>query len=254
MTNSSFGTLSLTQTGGGPDHSNVSVSNSSVTASALVSLGTANGDVITLTGNAFTTAPTTLLEGNGGPSNSELPLGNSDSVTVTGSSYKSLNVTQLLNGTNDNINVSAVTISEINSSTPVVVDGVSVVQDGVNTVQGNGAYDITKISGVTYVPIKGLQTPPKPIVFSNITVVQGNGSVGLASPPTAIVNDSASVMTSNVPGNISITQTDVLANSPSYNTATISGDTAGGYNHHQTGRRRWHYHQGRYDQRAIKPA
>ena len=228
VNNSSFATLSIIQTGGGPDSSAVTLGNDSIPSSVAVSLGNANGDAITLnSGNSF--GMTTLLQGNGGPSNS-LSLGNSDTVSVGSGSYKSLNVDQLLNGTKNTITIGpGILISPINSTLPVVVDGVTIVPNGVSTSQGNGAGDVTTIAGVTTstpAPPLNLPLPPN-IGFSNITVVQGNGSVGLV-PNTVGVNDSASVTTSSVPGNISITQSDLASNTPSWNTATISADTAGG--------------------------
>jgi hypothetical protein len=225
VTGSSFATLSITQTGGGPDASTVTLGTDSVTSNVLVSEGNANGDKIILNpGNTF--GMTTLLQGNGGPSNS-VSLGNSDSVTVGSGTYRDLSIVQGLDGTKDNITVGpGVTISGINSSTPVVVDGVTVVPSGVWTKQGNGAGDVTTITGVTATPFQG-QRPPAPIVFSNITVVQGNGSVGLGVL-TSNINDVASVIGSSVMGNISITQSDLASNTPFYNMATISGDTAGG--------------------------
>jgi hypothetical protein len=238
VTNSTFATLAIEQTGGGPDSSSVTLGTDTVPGSALVSLGNANKDSITLnSGNVF--GQTALLEGNGGPTNSN-SLGNSDTVSVAAGSYKNLSIKQLLDGTNSIITVGpGVVISPINNPAPVLVDTanpVSIVPDGVETSQGNGAGDTTTITGVTTTP--GLPSPPVNLgpggalpggfVSSNINVVQGNGSVGLASPPTATVNDSASVTASTVPGNITITQTDLGSNSPSFNLATISGDTAGG--------------------------
>ena len=228
VTSSTFATLAITQTGGGPDSSAVRLGSDSIAGSVGVSLGNANSNSITLSGNTF--GLTALIEGNGGPSNSN-SLGNSDSVSVTSGTYKSLNVDQLLNGTNDGIAISSITISPINPTTSTVVDGVTLVPNGVSTSQGNGAYDHTAISGVTVsspAPPPNLPLPVG-IGLSNITVVQGNGSVGLTTPPPAGgVNDVASVTTSSVPGNISITQSDLASNTPWYNTATISGDTAGG--------------------------
>ena len=228
VTNSTFATLSIIQTGGGPDSSAVTLGNDSIPSSVAVSLGNANRDVIKLnSGNVF--GMTTLLEGNGGPSNSS-SLGNSDTVTVAAGSYRSLNVDQLLNGTKDSISIGpGIVIAAINPTTSTMVDGVTIVPNGVSTLQGNGAGDVTTITGVTTNPASstGVNLPlPKGIGLSNITVVQGNGSVGLASPPPVAVNDIASVTNSNVLGNISITQTDLASNSPSWNTATISGDTA----------------------------
>ena len=229
VTSSTFATLAITQTGGGPDSSAVRLGSDSIAGSVGVSLGNANSNSITLSGNTF--GLTALIEGNGGPSNSN-SLGNSDSVSVTSGTYKSLNVDQLLNGTNDGIAISSITISPINPTTSTVVDGVTLVPNGVSTSQGNGAYDHTAISGVTVsspAPPPNLPLPAG-IGLSNITVVQGNGSVGLPAtpPPAGGVNDVASVTTSSVPGNISITQSDLASNTPWYNTATLSGDTAGG--------------------------
>jgi hypothetical protein len=227
VTNSTFTTMSITQTGGGPDHSTITLRNDSVAGGVVASEGTANGDIITLNGDTF--GMTTLLQGNGGPTNSN-SLGNNDMVTVSGGTYRSLNVDQLLNGTHDTINISGVLISPINSNVPVVVDGVTVLPNGIFTMQGNGALDSTSISGVgTTTPAPPINLPlPPHIVLSSITVVQGNGSVGLASPIPAAPNDTASVTTSSVGGNISITQSDLASNSPSWNVAMMSGDTAGG--------------------------
>ena len=227
--NSSFGTLSITQTGGGPNRSYVELGNDNIPASVLVSEGNANGDLITLnSGNLFGT--TTLLQGNGGPTNSN-SLGNSDTVSVGSGSYKNLTVEQLLNGTKNTITVSpGIVISPVNPTTSTVVDGVTIVPQGVTTSQGNGAGDVTTISGVTTsTPLPNLPLPTG-IGWSNIKVGQGNGSVGLVINPNGGVNDFASVSGSTVPGNISITQTDLATNSPMYNTAQISGDTAGSTN------------------------
>jgi hypothetical protein len=234
ISNSTFSSVSILQKGGGPDPSFVTMGNDAVAGTVAVSLGTANGDGITLNpANVF--GATTLLEGNGGPSNSS-SLGNSDTVLVTGpGSYKSLNVNQLLDGTNDSIQIlgtasAPIIISVLEPTTPVVVDGVIVIPNGVFTVQGNGAGDVTTITGVNTgtAAIPGINLPlPKGIGFANITVVQGNGSVGLATPHPVGTNDVASVTTSTVPGNISITQSDLASNTPSVNTATISGDSAG---------------------------
>jgi len=241
VNNSSFATLSIIQTGGGPDSSAVTLGNDSIPSSVAVSLGNANGDAITLnSGNSF--GMTTLLEGNGGPSNSS-SLGNSDKVTVAAGSYRSLNVDQLLNGTKNTITIGpGILISPVNPTKPTVVDGVTIVPDGVRTLQGNGAGDVTTISGVTTsTPPSPIQLPlPTGIVFSNITVVQGNGAGDSASVTTSSVpgnisigqgsgaGDSATVSLSTAGGNISITQTDLASNTPVYDTAQISGDTAGG--------------------------
>jgi hypothetical protein len=235
ISNSTFSSVSVLQTGGGPDASFVTMGNDAVAGTVAVSLGNANGDGITLNpSNVF--GSTTLLEGNGGPSNSS-SLGNSDTVLVTGpGTYKTLNVDQILNGTKDSIKIlgtvpsSPIIISALVSTTPTVVDGVSVLQNGVFTMQANGAGDLTQITGVNTgtAALPGVNLPlPTGIGFASITVVQGNGSVGLPSPIPVGTNDVASVTTSTVPGNISITQTDLASNTPSVNTATISGDTAG---------------------------
>jgi len=264
VNNSSFATLSIIQTGGGPDSSAVTLGNDSIPSSVAVSLGNANGDAITLnSGNSF--GMTTLLQGNGGPSN-PVSLGNSDTVSVGSGSYKSLNVDQLLNGTKNTITIGpGILISPINSTLPVVVDGVTIVPNGVSTSQGNGAGDVTTIAGVTTstpAPPLNLPLPPN-IGFSNITVVQGNGAGDSASVTTSSVpgnitimqgngagdsatidpttaggnisimqgngaGDSATVSLSTAGGNISITQTDLASNTPVYDTAMISGDTAGG--------------------------
>ena len=229
VNNSSFATLSIIQTGGGPDSSAVTLGNDSIPTSVSVSEGNANGDSIMLnSGNSF--GATTLLQGNGGPSNPN-SLGNNDTVSVGSGSYRNLTVEQLLNGTKNTITIGpGIVISPVNPTTSTVVDGVTIVPLGVTTLQGNGAGDVTKISGVTTsTPLPNLPLPTG-IGWSNIKVVQGNGSVGLVINPNGGVNDSACVTTSSVPGtgNISITQSDLASNTPMYNTAKISGDTAGG--------------------------
>ncbi len=150
VTNSTFATLSIIQTGG-PARSTVTLANDSIPSSVAVSLGNANGDTITLnSGNVF--GMTTLLEGNGGPSNSS-SLGNSDTVTVAAGSYRSLNVDQLLNGTKDSISIGpGIVIAAINPTTSTMVDGVTIVPNGVSTLQGNGAGDVTTITGVSTNP------------------------------------------------------------------------------------------------------
>src|SRR5271166_448570 len=236
--NSSFATLSITQTG--CCAASVELGNDNIPASVLVSEGNGNNDFITLTsGNSFGT--TTLLQGNGGPFNAA-SLGNSDTVSVGSGSYKNLTVKQLLNGTKNTITIGpGIVISPVNPTTSTVVDGVTIVPDGVTTLQGNGAGDVTTISGVTTsTPLPNLPLPTG-IGWSNITVGQGNGAGDSASVMTSSVpgnisigqgsgaGDSASVETSStVLGNISITQTDLASNTPMYNAALISGDTAGG--------------------------
>ena len=225
--NSSFATLSITQTG--CCAASVELGNDNIPASVSVSEGNGNGDSITVD-NGDTFGTTTLLQGNGGPTNSN-SVGNSDTVSVGSGSYKNLTVEQLLNGTTNTITLGpSIVISPVNPTTSTVVDGVTIVPDGVTTLQGNGAGDVTKISGVTTsTPLPNLPLPTG-IGWSNIKVVQGNGSVGLVINPNGGVNDSACVTTSSVPGtgNISITQSDLASNTPMYNTAKISGDTAGG--------------------------
>ena len=83
VNNDSFALLSITQTGGGPDSTSVTLGNDNVPASVSVSEGNANGDSITVNGDTFGT--TTLLQGNGGPTNSN-SLGNYDTVSVSNSS------------------------------------------------------------------------------------------------------------------------------------------------------------------------
>ena len=107
--NSSFATLSITQTGGGPDPTAVELGNDSIPASVSVSEGNANGDSITLD-NGDTFGTTTLLQGNGGPTNSN-SLGNSDTVSVTNASVKNLTIQQLLNGNGDSITVNTLSVS-----------------------------------------------------------------------------------------------------------------------------------------------
>ena len=204
VNNSSFALLSITQTGGGPDSTSVTLGNDNVPASVSVSEGNANGDSITVNGDTFGT--TTLLQGNGGPTNSN-SLGNSDTVSVSNSSANNLLIEQLLNGTNNKITVNTLSIAAIN---PIGL------HDGLTTSQGNGNGDITTITGVTTLnnaPPPNLPFPPF-YATSNIVVGQGSGT-----------GDSASVTYSTVPGSISITQKDV-AGSPG-DSATIDHDTVG---------------------------
>ncbi len=197
--NSSFATLSITQTGGGPDPTAVELGNDSIPASVYVSEGNANGDYITLDkGDTFGGAATTLLQGNGGPTNSN-SAGNLDTVSVTNASVKNLTIQQLLNGNGDSITVNTLSVASTSF--------------GVTTLQGNGNGDTTAITLVT------TPTPPNPNLPlgtgpPNIIVVQGSGT-----------GDIASVTSSTLPGSISITQNDV-AGSPG-DTATISGDKVG---------------------------
>jgi hypothetical protein len=219
--NSSFTSETINQFGNGPDFSSVTLTNNVVPGRVLVTLGNANADKITLTNNTF--GPTTLIEGNGGPAN-PLPgssLGNSDTITVSGGRYQTLFAQQKLDGTNNIISISSIQVAALAPNVPNPA--------GVTTIQGNGAGDITTITGVTTFTAGPIQNPPPPGTgLASISVTQGNGSVGLVVNPNGAVNDQASVTNSNVPGNISITQSDLASNSPMYNTATISGDTAGG--------------------------
>lgn len=218
VSNSSFAAITITQVGGGPDFSSVTLTNNTAPTGVVVSLGTANGDKISLTNNNF--GPTTLIQGNGGPSNAN-SLGNNDTVTVNGGSYKSLSVDQLLNGSNNSINVKNIVISPINPTLPRTVAGVpGIFANGVWTKQGNGAGDWTSISGVTVSQSSPpINLPlPRGIGWSNITVIQGSGA-----------SDYANVDHSAVPGWISISQADVASNSPYYNTANISDSKAGSY-------------------------
>ena len=206
VNNSSFALLSITQTGGGPDSTSVTLGNDNIPASVSVSEGNANGDSITLnSGDTFGT--TTLLQGNGGPTNPN-SLGNSDTVSVSNSSANNLLIEQLLNGNNNKITVNTLSIAAIN---PIGL------HDGLTTSQGNGDTDITTITGVTTLnnaPPPNLPFPPF-YATSNIVVGQGSGS-----------GDSASVTNSTVPGSISITQKDMAVNALG-DSATISGDTVG---------------------------
>ena len=214
--NSSFATLSITQTGGGPDTTSVELGNDNIPASVYVSEGNANGDSITLD-NGDTFGTTTLRQGNGGPTNLN-SLGKSDTVKVGNAGVKAsvtdLNIEQRLDGTNNTITVNTLSVASTSF--------------GVTTSQRNGAGDTTAITLVT------TPTPPNPNLLGagppSIQVTQGTGNVGLVIPnnPVAAVNDSASVTNSTLPGNISITQQDVVVpNSLWYNTALISGDKVG---------------------------
>jgi hypothetical protein len=229
--NSSFGSMAITQYGNGPDFSSVRLANDTVPGAVSVSLGNANGDTITLLNNpAF--GPTTLLEGAGGPA---IPTGspavgtssgNNDTITVSGpatggtSHYTSLYAQQdvtLAGGTHETISISNIQVAYIASTTPNPA--------GVTTIQGNGAFDTTTITGVTtYGPSIPINSPIPGTGFAAISVTQGNGNVGLVVNPNGAVNDQASVTNSTVPGNISISQAGLASNSPMYNTALISND------------------------------
>jgi hypothetical protein len=225
--NSSFATLSIAQSGYGPDSSSVELGSDTVPGTVSVSLGDASGDSITLdaatAGVNDSFGATTLTQGNTplvSPPNAN-ELGNSDIVTVGPGSYKSLTVHQLLNGTNNTISVGPgpVVISPFDPTTA----------PGVLTTQGNGTDDTTTINGVTTsgpAPPLNLPLPPG-FVVSSISVTQGTGNVGVNTSFSG-VNDQATVENSVVPGNISITQGDVAGNTPRFNIATISSDTAGG--------------------------
>ena len=154
VNNSSFASLSITQTGGGPDSTAVKLGNDNIPASVSVSEGNANGDCITLD-NGDTFGTTTLLQGNGGPTNPN-SLGNSDTVKVSNSSANNLLIQQLLNGNNNNIKVSTLSIASIN---PIGL------HDGLTTSQGNGNGDITTITGVTTLNMR-----PLPICLSLLSM------------------------------------------------------------------------------------
>jgi Bacterial Ig domain/Domain of unknown function (DUF4214) len=219
--NSSFASQTVTQFGNGPDSSSVTMTNDVVPGRVLVTLGNANNDSISLTSDTF--GPTTLIEGNGGPANpvAGSSLGNSDTITVTGGKYQTLFAQQKLDGTRNTISISNIMVAYVATNVPNPA--------GVTTIQGNGAFDTTTITGVTTYVAGITQNPPPPGVgLANIRVTQGTGAVGLVVNPNGAVNDQASVQNSNVPGFISISQSDVAGNSPMYNTALISGDTAGG--------------------------
>ena len=192
--NSSFATLSITQSG--CCAASVELGNDNIPASLSVSEGNGNGDSITVDNDdAFGT--TTLLQGNGGPA---AYVGNSDTVSVSNASVKDLTIEQLLNGTNNHITVNTLSIAPTSF--------------GVTTSQGNGAGDTTAITLVT------TPTPPNPSLPlgtgpPSIIVVQDNGS-----------GDSTRVTNSTLPGSISITQTDVAGNALG-DSATISGDKVG---------------------------
>ena len=215
VNNSSFALLSITQTGGGPDSTSVTLGNDYIPASVSVSEGNANssptspptGDSITVD-NGDTFGTTTLLQGNGGPTpTNPNSLGNYDTVSVSNSSANNLLIEQLLNGTNNKITVNALGIAAINPTG---------LHDGLTTSQGNGNGDITTITGVT--PLNNAPPPSMPFppfyAVSNIIVGQGSGT-----------SDSASVTFSTVPGSISITQKDVAGNPG--DSATIDHDTVG---------------------------
>jgi hypothetical protein len=229
VTNSSFASIAITQIGGGPDSSSVTLLNDVAPTGVAVSLGNANGNRITLGINHF--GPTTLIEGNGGPSNAN-SLGNGDTVTVSGGGYQSLSVNQLLNGTHDRILIQGIVVSPTNPTASKTVARVAnIMGNGVWTKQGNGAGASTTISGVTVSPSSPPVKLPLPsgTGWSNITVVQGNGSIGLVRVASGAVNDTASVTSSIVPGWISTTQADLASNTSMYNTANISNSKAGAY-------------------------
>ena len=156
--------------------------------------------------NGDTFGTTTLLQGNGGLTNSN-SLGNSDTVSVSNSSANNLLIEQLLNGTNNKITVNALSIAAINPTG---------LHDGLTTSQGNGNRDITTITGVTTLtPALPPNMPfPPGFAVSSIIVGQGSGT-----------GDSASVTYSTVPGSISITQKDVAGNPG--DSAMIDHDTVG---------------------------
>ena len=189
--NSSFAMLSITQTGGGPDH-RVELGNDNIPASVSVSEGNANGDSITLD-NGDTFGPTTLLQGNGGPSDPN-SLGNNDTVSVASGSYKNLTVEQLLNGTKNTITLSSARhLPDQTPHGPVRRCDDLAGQRRWRRYHDHWGHDPT--------PPPQSNRYLRTLAVSNITVSQGSGS-----------GDSASVGTSSVPGNISITQTDVASN------------------------------------------
>lgn len=134
--------------------------------------------------------------------------GAGDSVVVGNASVTSLDVNQgvatpplpwlppiSLGGAKNTINVATVSVAQNNM--------------GISTVQGDGAGDITTITGVTAAaPLTSMLLTP------GITVNQGGGA-----------GDSASVLQSTLPGSISITQTDAAGGQG--DSATISGDAVG---------------------------
>ena len=199
--NSSFATLSISQTGGAP--ASVELGNDSISASVSVSEGNGDDDSITLdNGNIFGT--TTLVQGAGGPTTH---VGNSDAVSVSNSSVRNLLIQQLLDGANNQITVNALGVASIN---PAGLLG------GVTTSQGNGAGNSTTITGATTpTPLNINIALPPGFSPSNIVVGQGGGS-----------GDSASVTSSTVPGNISISEQDVAGNLTP-DSALISGDNVG---------------------------
>ena len=209
--NSTFATLSITQTGCCP--AQVELGNDNVPGTVSVSEGVGSypspnqsPDKITLD-NGDTFGPTTLTQG-AGPAVAGYN-GSGEIVNVLGpNKINSLLIQQSASGNNNSITVTSLTVASVG-----VLGGVP---PGVTTIQGNGNNDTTSITGVTFLPSPPINLPLPPNVgLANISVTQGSGS-----------DDVASVTSSSVPGSISITQNDVAGNS-SPDSATASGDHAG---------------------------
>jgi len=199
--NSSFATLSISQTGG--SRSVVHLGNNTIQGNVTVSQGNGDDNSITVGGgNIF--GSTTLVQGAGGPTTS---VGNSDRISVSDSTVKSLLVEQFLNGQGNQIVIDSIGIASINPAGP---------HQGVTATQGDGAGNLVTIAGVTTViPFNPRVPLPAGFGLSNIVVRQGGGSGGFAS-----------VTSSTIPGSVVITQNDVAGNA-SGDTAIVSDVTVG---------------------------
>jgi hypothetical protein len=211
INNSSFGSVSITQLGNGPDRSTVTMMGDTVRGTAFVSLGNANNDAITLTNN-ISFGVTALEEGqgaNGQPATGPAATtsnGTNDTISVSGptngtSRYTSLYAAQDVASTpaatsNESIVISNIQIANVAATT--TIPGGPTVPAGITTVQGNGARDVAVVKFVTTFaasPINiNLPLPPG-VGYAGISETQGNG-----------MNDSAEIETSTVTGGATITQ------------------------------------------------
>jgi hypothetical protein len=198
--NSTFASLTITQTGNAPAY--VELGNDNIISGAssgpvTVSEGVANADNIILdklTGGGDTLGSTTLTQG-AGPAFAGANA-TADSASISNAQVTNLTIDQLLNGNGDSITANTV--------------AVALASFGVVTTQGNGSGDTATFTGVTS-PFPSNPNSIGPKGPPSILTTQGNGN-----------GDSASATSSQLAGNITLKQGNGNGDS-----ALISGVTVG---------------------------